>query len=156
VFKRRVPSLLLVVLALLLTLAITTVALAAPDDHHTRRRLAHLNGENEVPGPGDPDGWGHAIIKLNPQRNTVCYILHVRRIAPATAAHIHVGGPDVAGPVVVPLEAPTDGHSRGCVQNIDPGLMRELRQNPRDYYVNVHNAEYPAGAVRGQLMHPGN
>jgi hypothetical protein len=156
VSTRRIPTLLLVLLALLLTLAIATVALAAPDDHHTRRRTAHLTGAAEVPGPGDPDGWGHATIRINQQRHAVCYKLVVRRIAPATAAHIHVGGPDVAGPVVVGLGAPTDGRSSGCVANVDPELVRNLLRNPRDYYVNVHNAEYPAGAVRGQLMHPGN
>ena len=74
----------------------------------------------------------------------------------ATAAHIHVGGPDVAGPVVLGLTPPTDGRSTGCAQDVDPMLIRELLRNPRGYYVNVHNAEYPGGAIRGQLMHPGN
>ena len=155
-FKRRVPTVLFVVLALLVALVITTAVFAAPDDHHVKRRVAHLMGENEVPGPGDPDGTGHATIKVNQRDGRVCWTLVARQIAPATAAHIHVGGPDVAGPVVLGLTPPTDGRSTGCAADVDPMLIRELLRNPRDYYVNVHNAEYPAGAIRGQLRHPGN
>ena len=30
-------------------------------------------------------------------------------------------------------------------------LIKEIRQNPANYYVNVHNADFPDGAIRGQL-----
>jgi hypothetical protein len=154
VFKRRIPTALIVVLALLLTLAIVTAVFAAPGDF--KRRTTDLWGANEVPGPGDPDGSGHAIIRVNQGRNQVCWTLVARKIGPATAAHIHVGSPTEAGPVVLGLSPPTDGRSDGCAQNVDPELIRALLRNPRDYYVNVHNAEYPGGAIRGQLRHPGN
>ena len=65
------------------------------------------------------------------------------------AAHIHIGAEGIAGPVVQGLTAPTDGHSSGCVVN--DALADALAADPGNYYVNVHNAEYPAGAVRGQL-----
>jgi hypothetical protein len=55
-----------------------------------------------------------------------------------------------AGPVVAPLEPPTDGSSRACTQ-IPRALSLELREHPVRYYVNVHNEEFPNGAVRGQL-----
>jgi hypothetical protein len=54
------------------------------------------------------------------------------------------------GPIVVSMEAPTDGGSEGCVA-ISPALAHQLIGAPADYYVNVHNADYPGGAVRGQL-----
>jgi hypothetical protein len=33
----------------------------------------------------------------------------------------------------------------------DRELLKAIASDPEDYYVNVHNADYPAGAVRGQL-----
>jgi hypothetical protein len=107
-----------------------------------------MTGEKEVPGPGDPNGSGEAVIRVFEAR--VCYTLDVRRIAPATAAHIHLGLRDEAGPIVQPLEPPTDGSSSACTQ-IPRALSLELREHPGRYYVNVHNEEFPDGAIRGQL-----
>jgi CHRD domain-containing protein len=110
---------------------------------------AHMTGEQEVPGPGDPDGFGGAAIILI-QPDTICYALTAHRIEPATAAHIHFGPPGVAGPIVVPLLPPTSGVSRGCT-TADADLVANIAANPSEYYVNVHNAAYPAGAIRGHL-----
>ena len=109
-----------------------------------------LTGAAEVPGPGDSDGAGTATLALNQGQGTISYEITVTNIAPATAAHIHIAPAGVAGPVVVPLTPPTSGFSSGTV-NVDPELIKAIRQNPEAYYVNVHTAEYPAGAVRGQL-----
>jgi hypothetical protein len=109
---------------------------------------AELTGEKEVPGPGDEDGSGTAVVKVF--RAKVCYTLKVENIEPATAAHIHLGLRREAGPVVAPLEPPTEGSSRACTE-IPRALSLELREHPSRYYVNVHNEEFPAGAIRGQL-----
>jgi hypothetical protein len=108
-----------------------------------------LTGEQEVPGPGDPNGFGSATVwTISP--NTVCYRLTAQGIAPPNAAHIHAAPPGVAGPVVLPLQPPTWGSSGGCTEAA-PALVSDLQANPSSYYVNVHNAPYPLGAVRGQL-----
>ena len=112
---------------------------------------ARLTGEQEVPGPGDPNGLGRAELKVFKAK--VCYTLKVERIARATAAHIHLGLRGEAGPVVAPLKPPRDGSSSGCVK-IPRALSLELREHPGRYYVNVHNEPYPAGAIRGQLHRP--
>jgi hypothetical protein len=110
---------------------------------------AQLTGEQEAPGPGDPDGSGSAtIITVPPDK--ICYTLTASGIAPANAAHIHEAPPGEAGPVVVPLDAPTFGVSGGCT-TADPALVSDIAANPSNYYVNVHNEPYPAGAIRGQL-----
>ena len=109
-----------------------------------------LYGTAEVPGPGDPDGLGHAALTLNPGRSEICYTLTVTGITPATAAHIHRAVAGQAGPIVVTLRPPTSGTSRDCA-TADPQLIRNVIEHPANYYVNVHNADYPAGAIRGQL-----
>jgi hypothetical protein len=132
---------------LLIALTVTAVAIA---DDGGRPLATTMTGAEEVPGPGDPDGTGTASITLNVGQEEVCFELTVSGIAPATAAHIHAGPAGVAGPVVVGLTPPTSGTSSGCV-SADSTLIKAIIQNPEQYYVNVHNAEFPAGAVRGQL-----
>jgi CHRD domain len=112
---------------------------------------ATLIAEAEVPGPGDSNGLGSAAVTSDPATRTVCYAIHVVGIATPTAAHIHQGVVGVAGSIVVPFDPPTGGDSSGCVQNVDADLATRIRDNPADFYVNVHNADYPDGALRGQL-----
>jgi hypothetical protein len=139
---RRPTLLAALVLALVLIAAVPVVA--AP-----RATLeASLTGEKEVPLPGDANGRGEADVKVHKAK--VCYELEVERIRPATAAHIHQGGPNVAGEIVETLKEPTDGSSEGC-KAISNELSKKLREHPGRYYVNVHNVPYPEGAIRGQL-----
>ena len=115
-----------------------------------RKLQTTLTGAQEVPGPGDADGTGTASITVNPGQNQVCFALAVTNIDPATMAHVHVGAVGVAGPVAVPLTAPTNGSSSGCV-TVTRTLALAILKDPPAYYVNVHNAAFPDGAVRGQL-----
>lgn len=115
-----------------------------------RGYTAQLSGAEE-PGGGDLNGSGRAYLEFNPGRGTLYYYLEVQNIDPATAAHIHIGAAGVAGNVVVELAAPSDGVSYGTV-NLDKETIKAIKRNPENYYVNVHNPLYPAGAVRGQLV----
>ena len=115
-----------------------------------RRLATPMTGAEEAPGPGDPDGSGNAVFTLNHGQGQICFELTVSNIDPATAAHIHEAPPGVPGPVVVPLTPPTSGSSTGCV-SVERDLIKGIIQDPDEYYVNVHNAAFPAGAVRGQL-----
>jgi hypothetical protein len=146
--QRRERSMRRLTLLAAFVLAVVLIA-AVPVWAAQRATLeASLTGEKEVPGPGDPNGRGQAEVKV--YKAKVCYELEVKRIKPATAAHIHRGGPNVAGPIVVELKAPTDGSSEGC-KAISKQLSKNLREHPSHYYVNVHNDPYPDGAIRGQL-----
>lgn len=113
--------------------------------------VATMDGHGEVP-PGDPDGSGEFALWVDTAQNHVCYNLGVAGIAAPTAAHVHKGGPGVSGPPVVRLDAPTTMHSQNCTP-VDGALAADLVAHPADYYVNVHTADYPGGAVRGQLAH---
>ena len=144
--RRLLATVVLTMLAAAVVLALP--ASAAPKPLATLR----ANLTTEVPGPGDPNGHGHAVLKVYKAR--VCYTLSARGIKPAMAAHIHQGAKGQTGPIVVPtdqtsfnLPRPT---SSGC-EPITSALSMKLRQNPSNYYVNVHNKPYPDGAIRGQL-----
>lgn len=119
---------------------------------HSHELVAKLRGAAEVPGPGDPDGKGQAKIFLKMEDHQVCWRIKVKDITlPAAAAHIHVGAAGVAGPVVVTLSPPNaDGVSSGCT-TVSHELHMNLHMHPEQYYVNVHNSAFPAGALRGQL-----
>ena len=73
-----------------------------------------------------------------------------QNIETPTAAHIHRGAAGVPGPVVIPLNVSM--LSGGTVAGISQGLVDEIVANPGNFYVNVHNASFGGGAVRGQLI----
>ncbi len=136
--------------AALLLAALVALVLALPASGATPLSTlkASLTGEQEVPGPGDKDGSGNAVVKV--YKAKVCYALEVKRIKPAMAAHIHLGLRGEAGPIVAELKTPTDGTSKGCVA-VPRALSLGLKEHPSRYYVNVHNKPFPEGAIRGQL-----
>jgi hypothetical protein len=116
----------------------------------TTSLAAQLDGQQEVP-PADPNGVGDAFVfGTASDPRALCYVVIVNRIRPATMAHIHRGAVGVNGDIVVPLRAPSDGDSAGCVQTRQ-ALVARILANPQNYYVNVHNRPFPGGAVRGQL-----
>jgi hypothetical protein len=137
-------------IALILFVAGLSFVLSAQDQQGGRTITIALTGAAEVPGPGDPDGTGAAKMTLNPGKNQVCYELTVDRIAPANGAHIHSGAADKAGPPIVSLTPPANSSSKECAA-LEQEKILDIIKNPSDYYVNVHNAEFPKGAVRGQL-----
>jgi CHRD domain len=131
-----------------LALAVLTSAyLAAADEMKIK---ANLTGAAEVPGPGDPDGGGTVQVTLNPDKNEVCYDLTLTKVDEATAAHIHEGAVGKDGPVKVGLDTPKGGSAKGC-KTAEAAVVKDIMANPANYYVNVHNAAHPKGAVRGQL-----
>jgi hypothetical protein len=111
-----------------------------------RQIAVYVHGEVRE---GYPGGNGYEA-KTTVRGAALGYELSVSGIAPARAAHIHEAPPGEAGPVVVPLQPPTNGFSTGCVE-VGRALAKDILKTPSDYYVNVHNAEHPAGALRGQL-----
>jgi CHRD domain len=142
--------------------AVATLSVAPPASASADRvqvLSTFLTGAQEVPGPGDTNGFGAfaAVTK----GDKLCYALTARRIEPATLAHIHVGPRGDFGGIVVALRAPTKGFSADCITTVpdDQDSMDTLtdtelaaiKADPSQFYVNVHNTPFPAGAIRGQL-----
>ena len=67
----------------------------------------------------------------------------------AAAAHIHLGGPGIAGPVAVPLCGPCASGVHGTVRL--NAKTRAALLGGRTY-VNVHTARNGAGEIRGQIL----
>lgn len=135
---------------LILTLALCfAAALASAQTLSTT-----LSGTAEVPGPGDTDGTGFAVVTVN--GTTINWVILVSKIAAPTQAHIHRGTSAVSGPVVVNFNPTfTGGAASGSVAGVDQALINEILGNPSGFYVNVHNGDFPNGAIRGQLTGAG-
>lgn len=139
---------------------------------HTNELLeATLDGREEVGDDpskrlvGDPDGKGEAyIFGIDGDPTTLCYSLTVEKIdlvpiGSGMAAHIHEGVRDSNGPVVAALAGPEDGNAADCLTEGEAGkfptgeagIVQRILNNPDQFYVNVHNPDFPSGAIRGQL-----
>ena len=119
---------------------------------------AFLSGDQEVPVAGGPavgDPTGRAVAHINAHDTQVNYSFAWLGIAP-TLGHIHKGVFGVNGPVVVPLFASavpaTVVAISGTVTGVDPALVSDISAHPSAYYTNLHTAQFPGGAVRGQLF----
>ncbi|MBA2390213.1 MAG: CHRD domain-containing protein [Geodermatophilaceae bacterium] len=147
--RKRTLQVALVLASVAVLGATTTASAAAPGVVRTV-----LTGAAEVPGPGDNNGFGRAVVQSKPLQSQVCVNIRYFGIDAPTGAHIHEAPAGVAGDVVIdftPLIATSPAsYIAGCV-SVDTVLARELKQDPEEYYVNVHNPAYPAGAIRGQL-----
>lgn len=149
-------------------LSIGAFALApAPAQAAEEPLFAVLNGNNECNGAtppvcraGDRDAFGSATILISqaPGAVLLCFALTIDNLnVAANAAHIHSGNATFNGPVVVNLAPPigpaasNPGASAGCVA-VAAATAAAIIANPTRFYINVHNAQFPGGAVRGQLF----
>jgi hypothetical protein len=153
----RKRTLILPVLACALAATVAAPAQArVTSSSSTSRSLyfsATLRGADEVGTPGDPDGSARGLVEINGNRVTFAFTW--KGIPAPTMGHLHAGAAGVSGGAEVPLFTSvlpehTDG-AAGVVTVTDPGLVAAITAKPGDFYLNLHTAEFPAGAVRGQL-----
>lgn len=105
-----------------------------------------LSGSAEAPGPGDADGSGLAAFSIDSATNTISWNITTNNIAlPITGAHIHQAAAGVPGPIVVNFNGQLSGAGL-----VDTDLASVLADT-QGFYVNIHNGDFPAGAIRGQF-----
>lgn len=114
---------------------------------------ANLSGDQVGPQPGAPNAYGMANLFVDLSRGVLCYRLGYDGINRPTAAHVHQGGPGQNGRPVIDLHPEANG-DEGCV-GADPTALRNLRDHPEAFYLNLHTPEYPDGAMRGQVFQTG-
>jgi hypothetical protein len=129
----------------LMSAAIATPLTAAMAD--TVKLGATLNGANETPA-ADPDGTGTFTAEVDPEKGDFCYTLTSAKIGAPTMAHVHTGAAGTNGAPVVTLDPKG---SDECIA-VEPDVLKPMVATPENYYVNIHNAEFPNGAIRGQLV----
>jgi CHRD domain len=135
-------------LALVTGVLFVTGSAMAAGGGTTSTATVHLTGSQEP--KGSPTGSGVFRFQLALKRDLLCFSLTWSNIDTPTAAHIHEAPKGQEGNIVVVLfGSPPVGHS-GCRQ-VPTSLLISIGQHPSEYYVNVHTAKYPSGAIRAQL-----
>lgn len=119
-----------------------------------------LRPENEVP-PRISDGKGPAQIKLadvTAATSTVEFhiVVHNPENATYIAGHIHRAPEGVNGPIVIDLLGGLTPRSDDHIifegtRVTSAALAEDIRDNPQNYYINLHTTRYPGGEIRGQL-----
>lgn len=145
--------------ALVLALAGSAVAAGGRTFH------LQLSGAAEPLG-GDDDATGIATISINAGLSTLCYSLSWQGVGGESEAadevwggHIHNAPAGVNGGIFIhlfgaPHEAATAYPGTFEVSNcmtVDRSLLVAVLAHPDQYYLNIHNDEFPAGVIRSQL-----
>ncbi|MGH9006069.1 MAG: CHRD domain-containing protein, partial [Acidimicrobiia bacterium] len=131
----------------------TSTTTSAPEAAEEVTLAANLSGKEEVPDAGVTDGSGVAEVKI--AGDELCYKLNATMGEKPTLAHIHTGAAGVAGDVLVNLmptfaEGESGFTAESCLKP-DAAALASIQADPAGFYVNVHSAEHPKGAMRGQL-----
>jgi len=114
---------------------------------------ASLGGSGERPAAkGVKAGAGglfRGIVTRTGGKSTISWSLTFTKLnGAALAAHIHIGKPGRAGPVVVPLCGPCRSGQNGTAPLSAKALSALASGNT---YVNVHTKRNPGGEIRGQV-----
>ena len=146
---------------------------STPEQPRTYTFTAAMSPANEVPAitNAEAGGRGDGTITLTVTRDSGGTITAATVVFSATfnsfpngtaftAAHIHEGGPTVAGAVKISTNLASGevvlANGSGILQKTNIASAVDVAQgminNPANYYFNVHTALNPGGVARGQLV----
>lgn len=162
---------------LVVLFAVGLVAVGVAVAGVNRNWSVHADGSLEVPAR-DSKGQGQAIFHLSEDGLSLDFRLNVSNIENVVASHIHVGAPEVNGPVVAFLYGtapPAGGRQDGVLSTgtiTAAALVGPLAGQPLsalvdamqagNTYVNVHTndgvapintgpGDFPGGEIRGNI-----
>jgi hypothetical protein len=140
-------------------LVVTTIALIAavalPSFASGAARLkARMTGAKVVGAQGSPNGFGKAHLKVNSQKQLVCFRINWSHIGGRGGLNIgiYTGRKGENGNEVIELVGrPQRSPAVGC-EVAASNLLQDIKKNAGDYHINVKNTQYNRfGAIRGQL-----
>lgn len=145
------------VLALILSIiAIVSDSNDDDDDDGSIRFCIKLIGSEEFPGPGDPDGLAIGTLHINKKSCDISWWLLLGNLEPPfTGFHIH-GPLSFASPQIADIFIfLTTDHETMVLEgstHVDESKLEAILKTPTLYYLNLHNKQFPGGAVRGSLF----
>jgi hypothetical protein len=156
-------------IASFLSIGVTTNITNMPKAFATTEAfVATLSGDKEVP-PVQTQATGTAGFS-QPHLNNMTYGIRVTNMEGVTAAHIHQGKEGQNGPVIVTLFKADNQTGTGAINGRLAGgtISNDMLEGPMagktlegdlvkaiqngEAYVNVHTAQNPDGAIRGQIV----
>jgi MYXO-CTERM domain-containing protein len=126
---------------------------------------ATLSGANERPNPVPSPATGFVTITFESALDRLLIDGTFQNLtSPLQVGHIHVGSPDVAGPVILPFTFLPVGSTSGTFS----GILTAANLTPAggittfaeavnaietgNAYVNLHTTMFPGGEIRGQTQ----
>ncbi len=131
---------------------------------HVTLRADNETGVNDIP---ETDGRGSVKLTLDPEKGAagmgeVCFDVRFDRSGTPNRGHIHTGVATANGGIVVPLfeligmpaDERNDALEKGRLKDCVPAPTDQINliiATPSAFYVNLHNARFPGGSMRGQV-----
>ena len=153
-------------LAAILLCAVASYASAAPvviNVEMTGEKEPFANG---TLGAGSLGGSAVGTFTLNPDNDTISWLLNYNNIQGTSFTGFHIHGPatttqntSVYRGLPTPSQLPPSGTLSGSIDTtFDPDLGNKIDNiigtGLEKWYVNLHTTSFPGGAVRSQLPEP--
>jgi hypothetical protein len=98
---------------------------------------------------GSPNGSALAVVTTNASTSQLCWeFSQLKNVSSPTVARLFRNFPGATGKGGFDLGRRYK-HS-GCI-HLEPEVLGLIGEKPGQFYLNIHNARYPFGAVRGPL-----
>ncbi|MBS1892472.1 MAG: CHRD domain-containing protein [Actinobacteria bacterium] len=139
-------------LALLAAMCVLFVAL--PTMASAAGLKAELSG-SEVKNAkgGDDDGLATlSITSIEATRGKLCFSAEWTRLGTVSGIYVYEGAKGQTGRQVARLIGPVSGNkAEACATGIPAATLTKIEATPGSFFAAIITAEFPAGAVRGQL-----
>ena len=98
---------------------------------------------------GSPNGSGHAVVSINASTNELCWTFsQLKNVTSPTVARLFRNFTGASGRNGFLLGRAYK--SSGCI-HLESAVLGLIGAKPEQFYVNIHDARFPGGAVRGPL-----